>query len=127
DSVNGGSDPATPTFEAFPNDPIIWRVADAAGDNPIAFQVAGQEFPLDHGLTGSQVIEARTLVAGETFDAYLVNGAGGATGAPGDYMYNVGRDPMIRSGDWGILRVLPNPSSSSSSTRTTRRTTLRRL
>ena len=79
DSVNGGADPATPLFEAFAGDPVRWRVADAAGDNIISFNVAGHEFPLDHGLTGSQVIEARTLAPGETFDAYLVNGAGGAT------------------------------------------------
>jgi hypothetical protein len=111
DSVAGGNDPSTPTFEAYSGDPIIWRVADAAGDNPISFQVAGHEFPLDHGLTGSQIIEARTLVPGETFDAYIVNGAGGATGAIGDYEYNVGRDPMIRSGDWGILRVLAPPGT----------------
>jgi hypothetical protein len=118
DSVNGGNDPATPLFEAFPGDPVIWRVADAAGDNPIAFQVAGHEFPLDHGITGAQAIEARTLVGGETFDAYLINGAGGATGAPGDYQYNVGRDPMIRSGDWGLMRVLPPPGSTLSPTTT---------
>ncbi len=106
DSANGGNDPTTQLFQAFAGDPIIWRVADAAGDNQIAFQVSGHEFPLDHGITGSQMIEARTLVAGETFDAYI-NAAGGATGATGDYEYNVGRDPIIRSGDWGILRVLP--------------------
>ena len=52
-------------------------------------------------------------MAGETFDAYLVNGAGGATGATGDYEYNVGRDPMIKSGDWGILRVLRAPGTAS--------------
>jgi manganese oxidase len=115
DSVAGGKDPATPLFEAFAGDPVIWRVADAAGDNTIAFQVSGHEFPLDHGLDGSQIIEARTLVTGETFDAYLVNGAGGATEALGDYQYNVGRNPMIRSGDWGILRVLPARSSSTAS------------
>ena len=50
-------------------------------------------------------------MAGETFDAYLVNGAGGATGATGDFEYNVGRDPLIKSGDWGIFRVLPPPGS----------------
>ena len=111
DSVAGGKDPATPVFEAYAGDPIIWRVADAAGDNVIAFQVSGHEFPLDHGLDGSQIIEARTLVSGETFDAYIVNGAGGATGAPGDYQYNIGRNPMIRSGDWGVLRVLPATST----------------
>jgi FtsP/CotA-like multicopper oxidase with cupredoxin domain len=110
-SVNGGNDPATPLFEAFAGDPVRWRVANAAGDNVISFQVSGHEFPLDHGLTGAQDIEARTLVAGETFDAYLVNGAGGATHATGDFEYNMGRDPLIKSGDWGIFRVLPPGST----------------
>jgi manganese oxidase len=102
-----GSDPATPTFQAIAGDPVRWRVLDAAGDDAIAFQVAGHSFPLDHGLAGSQIIEARTLLGGETFDAYLVNGAGGATQATGDYEYNLGRDPLIQSGAWGIFRVLP--------------------
>src|SRR6185437_15238944 len=107
DSIIGGADPPTPVFEAFPGDPVRWRFANAAGDDPVAFQIAGHSFPLDHGLTGSQIIEARATLAGESFDAYLVNGAGGATRATGDYEYNVGRDPMIKSGDWGIFRVLP--------------------
>jgi FtsP/CotA-like multicopper oxidase with cupredoxin domain len=114
-SVNGGNDPTTPLFQAFAGDPIVWRVADAAGDNVIAFGVSGHEFPLDHGITGAQMIEARTLVTGETFDAYI-NAAGGATGATGDYEYNVGRDPIWRSGAWGILRVLPPPTTLSPTT-----------
>jgi manganese oxidase len=114
-AVGNGSatpeDPTTPTFTAMAGDPVVWRFADAAGDNPIAFQVSGASFPLDHGMPGSQVIEARTVLPGETFDAYLVGGAGGATGATGDYEYNVGRDPIIKSGDWGIFRVVPTTST----------------
>jgi manganese oxidase len=113
DSSNGGKDPVTQMFEAYASDPVVWRFANATGDNSVAFQVAGSEFPLDHGVTGSQDIEARTLLAGETFDAYLVGGAGGATGATGDFEYNVGRDPIIKSGDWGIFRVLRSPAVSS--------------
>jgi FtsP/CotA-like multicopper oxidase with cupredoxin domain len=112
DSVAGGADPATPTFSAIAGDPVRWRVLDAAGDDPISFQVAGHSFPLDHGIAGAQEIEARALLPGETFDAYLLNGAGGATQATGDYEYNVGRDPMIKSGDWGIFRVLPPGNTS---------------
>jgi len=123
-SVNGGNDPATPVFEAYAGDPVRWRVADASGDNVISFEVAGHEFPLDHGLTGSEDIEARTLVGGETFDAYLVNGAGGATRATGDFQYDLGRQPMIKSGAWGIMRVLPPPGSGFAPTSTT---TLHRL
>jgi hypothetical protein len=99
-------DPATPLFQAFAGDPVRWRFAFAAGDDSVAFQVAGHSFPLDHGLPGSQLIDARTVLPGETYDAYLVNGAGGATGALGDYEYNVGRTAMIKSGDWGLFRVL---------------------
>jgi hypothetical protein len=118
DSVIGASngsatpqDPSTPTFTAMAGDPVIWRFADAAGDNQVAFQVSGSEFPLDHGLPGSQNIEARAVLPGETFDAYLVGGAGGATGATGDYEYDIGRDPIIKSGDWGIFRVVPTTST----------------
>jgi hypothetical protein len=111
---NGSStpaDPSTPVFTAKAGDPVVWRFANAAGDLPVSFQVAGAEFPLDHGVTGSQNIEARALLAGETFDAYFVEGAGGPTGATGDYEYNVGRDPMIKSGLWGIFRVVPTTST----------------
>jgi len=113
DSVVGGagapagSDPATPTFEAMAGDPVRWRFLNAAGDDSVAFQIAGAEFPLDHGIANSQDIEARSVLPGETFDAYLVGGAGGATQATGDYEYNVGRDGIIKSGDWGIFRVIP--------------------
>jgi hypothetical protein len=114
-TTNGSAtpqDPSTPVFTAMAGDPVIWRFADASGDDRVAFQVAGHSFPLDHGLTGSQMIEARTVLPGETFDAYLVGGAGGATEATGDYEYNVGRGPMIKSGDWGIFRVVPQTSTS---------------
>jgi hypothetical protein len=111
-SVAGGVDPATPVFTAMAGDPVRFRWADASGDNTVAYQVAGASFPLDHGIPNSQRIEARTLLPGETFDAYLVNGAGGATHATGDFQYNVGRQPLIKSGDWGIFRVLPPTDTS---------------
>ena len=56
-------DPSTPTFTAMAGDPVIWRFADAAGDNQVAFQISGTSFPLDHGLTGTQVIEAEGRAA----------------------------------------------------------------
>jgi manganese oxidase len=111
-SVTAGADPATPVFTAMAGDPVRFRWADASGDNTVAFQVAGASFPLDHGIPNSQRIEARTLLPGETFDAYLVNGAGGATHATGDFEYNVGRQPVIKSGGWGIFRVVPPTDTS---------------
>jgi hypothetical protein len=110
--ATGPQDPSTPVFKAKAGDPVVWRFADASGDNRASFQISGQAFPLDHGIPNSQVIEARTLLPGETFDAYFVGGAGGATQATGDYEYNVGRRPMIKSGDWGLFRVVPPTDTS---------------
>jgi hypothetical protein len=36
----------------------------------------------------------------------------GRTGATGDHEYNVGRDPIIKSGNWGIFRVVPQTDTS---------------
>jgi hypothetical protein len=105
------SDPTTPVFQAKAGDPVIWRIAEAAGFQSISFGILGHAFPLDHGIKGSMMIDNRTLLPGETFDAYLVNGAGGATRAAGDYLYDVNRRPMVKSGQWGIFRVLPRSSS----------------
>jgi hypothetical protein len=58
------------------------------------------------------VIDNRTLLPGETFDMFLVNGAGGATYATGDYLYDVNRRPEVKSGQWGIFRVLPTTDTS---------------
>ena len=106
------ADPATPVFNAFAGDPVRFRVASAAGFQSINWGVAGHAFPLDHGIAGSMVIDNRTLMPGETFDAYIVNGAGGATHAVGDYLYDVNRRAEVKSGDWGIFRVLPGAGTS---------------
>ena len=62
-------------------------------------------------MAGSSNVDSRTLLADETFDAYFAEGAGGSAGATGDYEYNVGRDPMIRSGMRGVFRVDPTTST----------------
>jgi manganese oxidase len=103
---NKSADPATPVFNAKAGDPVRWRIAAAAGYQGISFGIMGHAFPLDHGIAGSMVIDNRTLFQGETFDAYLVNGAGGATQATGDFQYGNNRRPEVKSGMWGIFRVL---------------------
>jgi len=105
------SDPTTPVFQAKAGDPVVWRIGVPAGFQGISFGILGHAFPLDHGIAHSMVIDNRTLFAGETFDAYLVSGAGGATHAAGDYLYDVNRRPMVKSGQWGIFRVLPRWST----------------
>jgi manganese oxidase len=106
------ADPATPVFRARAGDPVRFRVASAAGFQAINFGIMGHAFPLDHGIAHSMVIDNRTLLQGETFDMFLVNGAGGATHAIGDFLYDVNRRPMVKSGDWGIFRVLQQTDQS---------------
>ena len=106
------ADPATPVFKAFAGDPVRFRVASAAGFQAINFGVLGHAFPLDHGIQGSMIIDNRTLMQGETFDAFLVNDAGGATHATGDFLYDTDRRPEVKSGQWGIFRVLPRTDTS---------------
>jgi manganese oxidase len=112
---NGGTgpaDPQTPVFKAKAGDPVRFRFGEPAGFQAIAFGVMGHAFPLDHGIQHSMIIDNRTLLPGETFDAYIVNGAGGATQATGDYLYDINRRPMVKSGDWGIFRVVPKSDNS---------------
>jgi manganese oxidase len=106
------SDPATPVFKAKAGDPVRFRIASPAGYQSISFGIMGHAFPLDHGIAHSMIIDNRTLLPGETFDAFLVNGAGGATHAAGDYLYDVNRRPEVKSGIWGIFRVVPQNDNS---------------
>jgi FtsP/CotA-like multicopper oxidase with cupredoxin domain len=111
-STFAGHDPATPTFKALAGDPVRFRVGVPAGHQPISFALEGHAFPLDHGIAKSMVIDARTLLPGQTFDVHVVNGAGGALKAPGDYLYLDHRLPFLQAGLWGLFRVLPTRDTS---------------
>jgi hypothetical protein len=94
-------------FKAFVGDRVVFRVGVGASDQFHVFSVSGHAFPLEPGMTGSQVLAARTVTAGETLDAWLVGGSGGPPGHRGDYLYGDGRQPFQEAGMWGIFRVQP--------------------
>jgi hypothetical protein len=98
-------DPDTPVFKAFPGDRVVFRVGVGASDQFHSFTVSGHAFPLEPAMSGSSVLAARTITAGETLDAWLVGGAGSTPAHHGDYLYGDGRQPFQEAGMWGIFRV----------------------
>jgi hypothetical protein len=99
-------DPASQLlFRTYGGDPVRYRVAVAASNQFHVFNVAGHMFPWEPFLTGSHLLTGRSLAAGETQEAKLVQGAGGVFKAAGDYLIQDGRQPFARSGDWAIFRV----------------------
>jgi FtsP/CotA-like multicopper oxidase with cupredoxin domain len=101
-----GEDPAT-VYQAQAGDPVRFRVAVPTGNFPLVFHLEGHAYPLDHDIRGSEVIDTRTVMPGQTFDAHLIRGAGGALEAPGDYLVQQHRLVFLQPGWWGLFRVLP--------------------
>ena len=101
-----GEDPAT-VYQAHAGDRVRFRVAVPSGNFPLVFHVEGHAYRLDHGILGSEVIDTRTVMPGQTFDAHLVRGAGAAMRAPGDYLVHQHRLVFLQPGWWGLFRVLP--------------------
>ncbi|HSR24168.1 MAG TPA: hypothetical protein VLW53_11495, partial [Candidatus Eisenbacteria bacterium] len=96
-------DPPTTLMRAYPGDPVRFRVGVPFAANIHAFSLEGHAWPLEPLMSGSQVINTRTITSGETIDARLVGGAGGPLAAPGDYLYLDHRFPFTRAGLWGIF------------------------
>jgi FtsP/CotA-like multicopper oxidase with cupredoxin domain len=107
-------DPATPVFVAKSGDPVVFRIGIGASDQFSTFSVGGHSFPQEpylwNGTTDkrSQLLQARSLTAGETMEAELV---GSSQRYTGDYLYGDTRQPFTEAGMWGLLRVLPTSST----------------
>jgi hypothetical protein len=106
-----GEDPAT-VYRAHAGDPVRFRVAVPAGNFPLVFHAEGHAYPLDHGIRNSMVIDTRTVMPGQTFDAHLIRGAGGALEGQGDYLVTQHRQLFQQAGWWGLFRVLPPDDTS---------------
>jgi hypothetical protein len=110
-------DPATPLFRTFAGDPVVFRVGVGASDQFATFGISGHVFPQEpnmwNGTTDrrSQLLQSRSLAAGETMEVELVGGAGGTNWYPGDYLYADNRQPFTEAGMWGLMRVLPSEPS----------------
>ena len=55
----------------------------------------------------SELVNEQAEGPWETFDSWILGGAGGLQHAPGDYFYGDMRRPFTAIGLWGLQRVLP--------------------
>ena len=130
-----GGDPETPVYQADRGDPVRFRVLEPGGHarNHI-FQVHGHVWqqepyvcpgqfhnsvpgecnpvdipPQELGNNLLSLWEGARMGHGPTnhFDALLQNGAGGAFGIPGDYLYRDQSSFQFDGGLWGLMRVMP--------------------
>jgi hypothetical protein len=119
-----GGDPETPVFTADAGDAVRFRIVHPGGNQRNhVFAVHGHVWQQEPWINGSTEIGEnrdfagffRTMFEGarmgvgptEHFNAVLQNGAGGAFGVPGDYLYRDFASFQFDAGLWGILRVLP--------------------
>ena len=98
-------DPATPVYQAYPGDRVIFRTMMPA-DKPrnTGFCIHGHELVEQPGILDSRIISFQGAVSvGNTFNFELKDGAS----CPGDYLYRSGSLKWdVESGMWGIFRVL---------------------
>ena len=116
----GGMDPLTHIFNATVGTPTRFRIVHPAGhtQNHVA-EVQGhlwQEQPYINGSTAlgdhpESEYQGTRYGVGPTshYDFLLENGAGGAFGVTGDYMYRDFVPWGFDNGMWGIFRVAPVP------------------
>jgi hypothetical protein len=119
-----GGDPETPVFTANAGEDVRFRVLHPGGNQRNnVFTVHGHVWQQEPWINGSTEIgenkdfagfwrtmfEGSHMGVGPTghFNAVLQNGAGGAFGVSGDYLYRDFASFQFDGGLWGILRVLP--------------------
>jgi FtsP/CotA-like multicopper oxidase with cupredoxin domain len=105
-------DPATPVFRAYKGDPVRFRVL-MGGDRGRAHSwlLHGHRWANQPSDPASmQRTNRGNLIAGESFVADLIGGAGGAQAASGDYLFRDGNlINQVNAGLWGIFRVHDAP------------------
>lgn len=113
-----GGDPETPVFEAHAGESLRLRVVHPSGHTQShTFELYGHpwlEMPYvasstQIGNNPSSPVMGTRGGHGPTdhFDAYVLDGAGGAFNVTGDYFYRSYAGPRLDAGMWGLLRVLP--------------------
>ena len=117
-SAIGGRDPETPICEASVGDDVRFRLLHPGGHSQNnTFGIHGhvwQEEPYVNNseeLGDKPISEWRGAQHGHGpsnhFDVLIRNGAGGAFGVPGDYMWRDYVPWYVANGIWGIFRVHP--------------------
>jgi hypothetical protein len=98
-------DPATPLLEAFAGDAVRIHVLAPFSEQAHVFTLEGHEWALEPARSGSDVLSSIQVGALEAITIIPLHGAGGASGAPGDYLYGDHREPYRDAGLWGLFRV----------------------
>ena len=113
-----GGDPKTPVFTVSAGMPVRVRLLQAGGHSRNGvFSLAGHIWDKEPYISNSTRIGFNTLSPREGahmgfgpsnhFDLLLRNGAGGAFGATGDYLFRDHTGIGLDGGLWGLLRVVP--------------------
>jgi hypothetical protein len=111
-----GGDPVTPVFTAKAGTPVRFRVLNSNGHaRNNVFQVHGHIWQQEPYINNSTQIGSNPLSewkgaqqghgASNHLDAVLQNGAGGARGITGDYLFRTQSSFQFDNGLWGIFRV----------------------
>ena len=101
--------------------PLVFRVAQAWGNQPHVPTLEGHRWLLEPGMAGSEELFDHVLVPGMSMNYHYVGGAGGDIQAPGDYLFLDRRQPFMEGGLWFILRATPEDTPRSVTTARPRR------
>jgi manganese oxidase len=80
-------------------------------ESPHVFSLGGLNWNVDHYLVNSNVVAEQGLGPWESYDAWIMGGAGGDADSSGDYFYGDMRRPFTDVGMWGLQHVLPADST----------------
>jgi FtsP/CotA-like multicopper oxidase with cupredoxin domain len=98
-------DPAVPLIEAFAGDRVRLHLFVPSSEQAHVFSLEGHRWPLEPGRRGTAMRSSLQLGGLAAATLHLADGAGGAAGAPGDYIYGDHREPYRDAGLWGLFRV----------------------
>lgn len=93
-------DPATPIFEAYPGDELMFRLIDGAHEEQHSFNITGMSWRKEPADARSPLAASQTLGVSEAFNLNVTQKYGA-----GDYLYYFGGIDDAWLGLWGILRV----------------------
>lgn len=93
-------DPATPIFEAYPGDELMFRLVDGAHEEQHSFNITGMSWRKEPADARSPLAASQTLGVSEAFNLNVTQKYGA-----GDYLYYFGGIDDAWFGLWGILRV----------------------
>ena len=103
--VEAGKDPETPIITAHAGDEVVIHLFGASSEQNGVFAIEGHEWPLEPFREGADLLSSTQFGGAERSNLYIT--AGGAFAMPGDYAWMNVRMPYMESGQWGLLRVLP--------------------